>query len=740
MMKEQDELMKAIKLFSKLTGVTPGQKSFSLNMSGSFNTYDAGKAFEEIKKFMELDPTLATSAIVLREVYEKYMRDSSYGLRDLVAHAKKGDLIMQFSRNVQLDNLIYRSSLSDLHESTVKRVKKVLKHYGRNTKDSELIKRVDWLKDMLINAASAHKQLDIRQYHRGADDPSKPAMVEAIVEFKSIEEAIRYGANIPGNFMMVGYIPDRVNELWSYFFFMIKRGENIYTASDAVSFIHPQQKEMFNSRRGGIRAFESKKAACYEYFPYELIVGFEEREVEDFVKLRESKQKALAATNDKSRIRAQFSGIREASLVWMNLVADKLHSMMFAEETFDVPQLTGFTSEAPALPEVSTALVPSTGGAVVQWDAMRIDLPVLQKEEMAKKEINDMYEGRNKGIHQRLEDYYFDTLGMDVLLPSEKYLRPQGESTRWKDPNEWKGGLTLWQADCCNGTEEELLVARKQVARLNARQAVSALALTDYREQVVDACKQVVALINKTPALLFDYLISNREQAALYRARSTYFEGNREEFSRTFAHDDIERVYIYAEGHKTWYDCKPTRRYASDEIREMADVPKGQIVSIKGSCCYDKDGTIGSGHEGYIGSIMLKCYDNRDHYSGQYSCPFMDTRSTRHYLAWFRCIKDLQLMGYDTSGLPEIMQRLWHPKDTRYVGNSILSNIDPMDTREDLNPWSDLKLRVQFSCSARAQKAIEAGKIVTFPGKFELVSRDRSRNPYCMPNMPGAFE
>jgi len=131
-------------------------------------------------------------------------------------------------------------------------------------------------------------------------------------------------------------VPDRENELWSYFFFLIKRGQNIYTASDAVEFIHPQQKANFNSRRGGIRAFESGKAECYRYFPYEIIEKFVERETEGAYTVK-TETKELVLANKESRIKATFDKVRDSSLVWMNLVADRLHSKLFTKEVVVLP-------------------------------------------------------------------------------------------------------------------------------------------------------------------------------------------------------------------------------------------------------------------------------------------------------------------------------------------------------------------------------------------------------------------
>ena len=187
LLKSQDELIRAVNLFSDLTGVTPGQTSFSINMSGRFSTYDAGKAFDEIKKYMKLDASLVTSVMILRAVYEKYIHDTSIPLSHIVEHARTGDLLFRFNRHVQLDELIYRSSLNDLHARAIRRIKKVLKNYGR--KGEDLLDDLDRMKDLLLLAAGAEEELKLRQYSTGKDDTEKPTIVEAIVEFESIDEA-----------------------------------------------------------------------------------------------------------------------------------------------------------------------------------------------------------------------------------------------------------------------------------------------------------------------------------------------------------------------------------------------------------------------------------------------------------------------------------------------------------------------------------------------------------------------
>ena len=716
LLKTQDELIKAVNLFSDLTGVTPGQTRFGLSMSGRFSSYDASRAFDEIKKYMKLDDTLITSVMILREVYEKYVRDTSIALGTIVEHARTGDLLFRFNRHVQLDNLIYRSSLNDLYARATRRIKKVLKAYDR--KGEDLLEDIERMKEMLLMAASAEEQLDLRQYHSGADSQEKPAIVEAIVEFKSMEEAVRYAGSVGRNFIMVGYVPDRTNELWSYFFFLIKRGENIYTASDAVTFLHPTQKAAFNSRRGGIRAFEGKKAKCYRFFPYEIIEKFVERETEGGYTA--SKQtKALTLANRESRIKATFEQIRDSSLVWMNLVADRFHTKLFKKEICTLPELTGFTSmEVPELPEMSTALVPGSGGALVQWDQMRIDLSAFKEDDAGYEATAGVYdnEDRIRGINRPLERRYMPQVQADVMLPREEHIRPAGLSTRDTDENEWKGDLVPYAAEHCMGTEEELYATRTQVARLNSKRAILSLAKKEWLKTANHCVEEVVKLLNSNQALIFDHLTVSRQTVCIKRQLADYFD---HEIGGSFSHNESFTIYQYLQGHKNWWDCKDAggERYGGFN----SDLSKGCAAKVE-----------------------LVQYTQSDLWRSEFPCPWTKARSTRHYFTMVHCLEDLKLLGYDVSSLPDVLLELWHHTDGRYIGNSILSNMDPMDNDlfREHNPWTQFRLRVGLHCSARAQKKIEKGDIIKFPSKFQAVSNKHCnpRNPYELSSMHGRWD
>jgi len=704
----REMIIKAGNLLANLMGVKAGQTSFSISRTGSLSNYDVCKTLEQVSELLETDPSMSASVILLREVYERYLSDVSVSMKEIVKHARRGDLLLRFSKLARLDELVTEGPLDTIYQRITERSKKVLDHYERDTEKCDILTDTEVLSDVFVDAATSMEQLRVRQYHRGADDTTPPAIVEAIVEFKSMEEVARYAGSIGRNFIMVGYIPDLVNELWSYFFFLVKRGENIYTFSDAVDFIHPTQKQNFNSRRGGIRAFESEKPKCYRFFPYELIDKFVERETEGAYTPNKD-MKSLTQTNKESRVKARFAQVRSSSLVWMNLVADRLHTKLFKGALYDVGDITGFTTAVtPALPEVSTELVQSSGGSVVPWDAMHIDMTEFTPQEISFEATAGVYENERRGINWRLEKRYMPLVAKETMLPTDKYFRSPSLATRETDTNAWKKDLVPYTEDHCVGTKVELYRARTQVARLNAVAAVKDMVNKEYAAEVNAAVDAVTALINKRSALMFDFMVHHREEETLTRRLSTYFDDG-ESFNQSFSHNDNFFIYQYLEGRKNWWDCT-----GSTSLRN-----------------------------GSPAKLELSTYSASELWVSDFRCPWGHTAATSHYFVMLNCIEDLELLGYEISGLPEIVQDLWHHTDGRYVGNSILSNMDPMDNDlfRNMNLWNALKIRVGFHCSAAAQRKIESGKIVGFPCKFKPVIDDKyhPENKYGVANMIRRF-
>jgi len=95
-------LADAAKLFAKLSGACePGVMAASLQSCGS---------------------SVEDQVVSLRRAYERYLDESSCSLRDLVAMAKRGDMILRFGIYVRLDALMTSGRLDRIYQRALRKL------------------------------------------------------------------------------------------------------------------------------------------------------------------------------------------------------------------------------------------------------------------------------------------------------------------------------------------------------------------------------------------------------------------------------------------------------------------------------------------------------------------------------------------------------------------------------------------------------------------------------------------
>ena len=112
----------------------------------------------------------------------------------------------------------------------------------------------------------------------------------------------------------------------------------------------------------------------------------------------------------------------------------------------------------------------------------------------------------------------------------------------------------------------------------------------------------------------------------------------------------------------------------------------------------------------YHSGVLLGDWD-RD--AGKHHRRCFVTDAAAIYRALFRpqCAESLAMLaGCTVSDLPDVLQN-WRRKKP-YVGNDILSRLDPVDT-EIHDPWMDLKLNVSIYLSKRGYARVQKGDPIT---------------------------
>jgi len=135
-MKHKDLFLKAANLFARLAGA--GENALpGPTLDGHFKPQDATDTVEAIQQSMDDGAELGDQVVMLRVAYEQYLADTCCSLADIIAHMRRGDIIMKFTRHNVLDRLIMEGPLDRIYKRTVRKRKKEIKEAFQTLADEQ---------------------------------------------------------------------------------------------------------------------------------------------------------------------------------------------------------------------------------------------------------------------------------------------------------------------------------------------------------------------------------------------------------------------------------------------------------------------------------------------------------------------------------------------------------------------------------------------------------------------------
>jgi len=615
----------------------------------------------QISLALELDDTNLTAILILDNVLKQYLENKSINLSEIAG-----------SRSNVLKFLVEYQNLNDaLHapeiESLVKDFQDGIATSLNNVQCltpsvAELISNRFMLAEIRLAALKSNRDLKVFKFSSGNNDATDFVFFKEVRQYFDVNILLQLAANphFP-NSISLHLIRDVVNEEFSYFVFLIKNGDNVYLVADNPDLPSPDYKN-----RGRSRSISRKFSARIDahYFPYSFMnVEFNKKTALYEIKNFYSTDLVPA---DQSNIVGRLNEMDAESIVWVYMLFWLFKQKFFADEPIQLEQSytgamirTGIES-----PKVSNAIIKAYPALNVQ--SLTTSLLTNSNPEIVKQW---KYEPTHQ--NQWMEDRYADKIKntdrilnyVEVPALPDDYNVKTGNIIQHhkKDTDSFFGQDKLEVAIPLRGVSvtdmgsaQTLEQNRIFFARLSQARSIQVLA-----QQEFNATRKSVF------AWYFSQVVQNISELKRAIATETFmcnvsvhnsYSPDRPSMADSFdSHMELRNIFVLLpiEKRRGWYD---------DE----------QVVLLGG------------------GDRFRQCYFT----NGQAS-----------YVAKFY-VRDsdsiARVCNLSVSDLPDVLQ---HVRGVdRYIGNSILSRIDPLDNLK--NPWNKLDYSIEIALSKRALNAI----------------------------------
>lgn len=659
-MKASDDLNEilneAIPRWAKLTGTKLGTSSFSFTIGSSseFQDHDLQKYIDNLNDARVLDTTGTTAILLLRGLFEAYVKEKSFSVHALLYAQEKIEKTVGKLR--EFHTLISQAPCKEAVTTFRETLRKAAVHYGYDLgKLKKLLAEDRQLGELRLAASRSLNKLATHQFTQGARDPKPLQYNRQIFEFSSVNSFVHAIRHQMVSGITLALIRGE-DAYQAYFVLGLRNGETTTILTDFQEGEHPEYHNI--TRRPDKRLDER---ARQHWFPYRLL---------DVDPIQHKKKKtALVPLDAKAVPIEEVSNLGPEEFVWLTLLFDLVASK-FDRDDYKTPELS-YTAEMVVTPH---ALVEATSAIVLTGQYKPLILPKLTVETTTSDRAdNEKPLGHNAWLEDRyrhlVPEILLDVVGerkaLDVgkavkkLLPGE--IKPEKLPEKRRQP-----GVIGWGPDhrvdpivpgaldpTYFGTAAAIERNRTWYARVNLIQGVQRLAAADF------AAKQQMILSWYRKRL-------ERNMAFIWKAVAT---------GKLVAPTT------------SWKGCDEHGFPVRDELRWK----EGNILSQKQAPKYNP-------FHPSRGCIAFGGWDyDRSHNVCAIDPPTRATVFTEISPDNPRALA--LLMGITEKKMPWPLQH-WTTHEP-YTGNSILRRIDPQDCRLD-NPWRHLDLSLSITLSKRA--------------------------------------
>lgn len=705
-MLEDSPLIEAIALWEELTGVAPPDEKGYWSSSGGMNTWAIRDTYTALKEALELDPTEITASLLLKRFLEEYLKEAKSSLNDMLRNPEQA--MKQMTAAKKLLDILDRPEIVEARDAFIEGLRRGLAAYGADQRDDikAVLAKPDDIAVLRRDALRSLANLRCDQFLDGDSEAAdyKPVYVNDVHLWWNVNSLLKAMTGLPSG-VSLNLIRDP-NAYESYFAFAIRNGANLFVMTDVPEHAHPLQASM--TRKPG-RDFDRR--AAKNWFPYDLL-GMQVDEKGDSVKPTHSSETAVVLHQEHTIPMMKIGEVPAYECIWITMMLDLLVTK-FWKVGFKAKQLS-YTGEMILMQD--TLLLEATKANLPALVDKPLEMPVLAVADVLTDVVAEKAVGRKHGRNRHLEERYKDKInpailnvieqgGATVLLPS---YTPEYKSDKVPDGVALDGGLKrLSSSEVATmghfaakharshslavlsatrfGTPEELEADRLFIARHNMATQIGVLAHEEFEQRE----KEVMAWFEKAARKNLPAILSwcgNEEIWLGQGVRGTF------DFSEVGGPQRVVKIDS---------DSPFNQRYKS--YRSL--IKRKNILEERRTKDYDFSS---------FGAVNLGGFRQ------DYVCAVNDTMATYKVVFHPASAEELAvLLGLAVSDLPDVLQN-WS-LDDRYMGNSILDRIDPMDWHLR-DPWRRKSFKLLVPLSIRALRKLE--KAPALPPLANIVTRE----------------
>lgn len=673
-------LSDALQLWIRVTEVDPEKKAFS------FASMDVMSMHHALKEALELDDTEVTGLLLFEYLTTIYFQERKFSVETLLERA---DFVQEYlEKSRMLLSFLRADRLNEIADDFMGRVSQAVSQYEADHDDETrlILESRHRLALLRRDAMRTMKHLRVDQFLNGAPEPQsyRPVYGRFLYRWDSANSMIDHMTRMPSG-ITVNMIchPDPYQ---TYFAFAIRNGGRFFVFTDKEKTPHPLAAEM-TRRPDKILASRSER----NWFPYELMGLSFDDEGRAFV--AQSNSTVLMPIQQAVQPIKPISELEPPSKIWIAMMLDLIVER-FWTEGYQAPELS-YTGEMikclPAFVEgAHTAGLPVTRHEPLNLDPLTVD-------EVAQSNGNwKAGHGKNDWMARRYHHEVAEETMNLVSLPGHKLLlldKPDSDTKERvvmgasSSVNDNARGQEMRALDASSfGTREELHQDRLFCARYNYALQIKHLAQLEFEARKDEVKSWVHERILRNQ----DFLLSMATAKRVY-LQTPYGPRNSFDSVGCTWHGDHKGVFSKRFMNRYELGTEVERRYIYAHLGDESLVFRGggQAFPWKNgfpTCCLT-DGPA---------SAMVEFVPE-----------------TPEDLAF--------LCGCEVTELPDVLQH-WSLYE-KYVGNSILNRIDPLEWACK-NPWRRLKFNATFFLSRRSMNSIMKSRV--FPvgarvGGFELM-------------------
>lgn len=654
-------LAEALTCWIAITGVDPGATRYRMG------DWDVMGMHRELKEALELDDTEVTGKLIFEYLVSRYLKERTFSAETLLAQP------LQVADYLALCQKL----LAFLRDDTMQAVKKTFQeklsaacqqYAGDAVPD--LLEKPHLLAILRRDAMRTMHSLRVDQFLTGTPEPAgyRPVYGKYVYRWQNINSMLQHMTRMPSG-VTLNMICHPTDPYRTYFAFAIRNGGQLFVFTDKEATPHPMAEDLYH-RPDRVLA----NRAARNWFPYELMGLSFDDEGKPFLAQTES-EALVPYQQDLQPIRALVE-LEPATFVWLVMMLDLIVEK-FWHAGFTAPALS-YTAE---MIEHQHVLVDAAhdAGLPVTTQQARLQVRPLTVADVHSSAVTEARVGRfGHGANAWLEERYGHRVQMETLnlllredTPLELEFKPEGAAIapfrqpKFGEPKRSTTSLTAL-TPCVFGTQEELEANRYFIARSNYAKQINLLAQEEFEARKKDVLSWVRDHITNNLEALYS-MMKAPEHYVPARKLGTFDQG--------------------AYTHRQETDAGVTRLFMRKA--SIAGEDAGRLSSMLDCSAIGNLGFLGS--KGW-NSRIPPCYQTNA--PASWSVEFFPEET-----------EDLALLcGCTVAELPDVLQHWTLYK--KYVGNSILDRIDPLEWQCH-NPWADLQFKLTFFFSKRAMRAIE---------------------------------